>query len=448
MSNNATPQILIAEDSKTQAFRLKYILEEAGYQVHVAMDGKEALGMVKTKPPDIILTDIIMPEMNGYELCTAVKNDPSTADIPVILLTQLNDPVDVIRGLECKADNFIIKPYDEQILLSRIEVILANRALTENQMQIGIEITFHDKKYFIPSSRLQILNILLSTYEIAVERNKELTFTQERLAQANDQLTSVNEKLQIINEKLKEANINLSQEIHEREIAQKALSRSNKLIQLMDSVTRHDVLNQVAVINGYAMLLLDVPPDPDDLAVKLNRIHSAGEQIQRLIEFTRSYQELGVENPVWHNVKDIFVKRDIASFGNQLSFHLDVGDLAIYADRMLEKVFYNLLDNTTRHGGTASCIRVHSYGEGDTMILVYEDNGTGIPEQDKEKIFKQGVGKNTGLGLFLIREILELTGITIRETGVEGKGARFEMKIPPKAFSLSVPEKKDKKEVS
>ena len=107
------------------------------------------------------------------------------------------------------------------------------------------------------------------------------------------------------------------------------------------------------------------------------------------------------------------------------------GYLAIYADPMLARVFANLMDNTIRHGGQVSRVRVRYWLEGDgALTLAWEDDGIGVPAKEKEEIFKQGIGKNTGLGLFLIREILGITGIAITETGEPGKGARFEMRVP------------------
>ena len=224
MTNDNKIQILITENNKIQADKLRFLLEDAGYQTNIASNGKEALDILKTADVNIVLTDIIMPEMDGYTLCKMIKNNPTTSEIPVILLTQLANPVDVIRGLECEADNFIIKPYNDQALLSYIKDILANRSYKENLMQVGIEVVFHGKKYYIASNRMQILNILFSTNEIAVKCNRELADSQERLAEANIQLSLVNKQLSEMNTRLLTANNSLQKEISEREVVQKALS--------------------------------------------------------------------------------------------------------------------------------------------------------------------------------------------------------------------------------
>jgi CheY-like chemotaxis protein len=207
-SGNAMVEILIAEDSPTQALQLKHMLERNGYRAAIANNGKEALTRlhqcVASEPqgrgrqaqdahlprrPLMVISDIVMPEMDGYELCRSIKADEQLADIPVILLTSLSDPKDVFKGLECGADNFIVKPYDEPFLLSRIRFILANQQLRQvEKAQMGLEIFFAGQRYFITSDRLQILNLLLSTYEAAVQKNLELIKARDELQRFNEQL--------------------------------------------------------------------------------------------------------------------------------------------------------------------------------------------------------------------------------------------------------------------
>ena len=200
-------KIVVVEDSPTQAEALKRMLVKEGYAVSVARNGAEGLAMVKDMVPDLVVSDILMPEMSGFELCRHIKNDERLKEIPVILLTSLNDPKDVIRGLECRADNFITKPYDDKYLLSRIRYILLSRELhLADQMDMGIEIYFAGQKYYINSDRQQILNLLLSTYETAVRKNNELLATQEALKELNEQLE----------ERIAEKTSSLQQEVAER----------------------------------------------------------------------------------------------------------------------------------------------------------------------------------------------------------------------------------------
>lgn len=194
MSNTTVPphtalHILVAEDSPTQAQRLQHILEQRGYRVTVAANGHLALAAARRRRPTVVISDVVMPEMDGYELCRQLKNDADLSDVPIILVTTLSDPQDVIRGLECRADHFILKPYDENYLLGRVQFALLNREMHRSEQPgMGLEIFFNGEKHFITADRLQILNLLLSTYDAAMQRNKELSSTQDTLRQTNSEL--------------------------------------------------------------------------------------------------------------------------------------------------------------------------------------------------------------------------------------------------------------------
>jgi len=189
--------ILVAEDSPTQAQRLHHILAQQGYRVTIAANGRQAFESAQRHKPTLIISDVVMPEMDGYELCRRVKSDPSLGDIPVILVTTLSDPQDVIRGLECRADNFILKPFDERYLLSRVQFVLLNREVRQSeQTGMGVEIFFNGHKHFITADRLQILNLLLSTYEAAIQRNKELSVARDDLHRLNSRLEDANKELE------------------------------------------------------------------------------------------------------------------------------------------------------------------------------------------------------------------------------------------------------------
>ena len=200
-------EILIAEDSSTQAMSLQYLLEQEGYSVTVCENGRVALEAAQKRKPTLVISDIVMPLMSGYDLCRAFKGDPALADVPVLLVTTLNDPEDVLRGLEAGADSFILKPYDDPFLLNRIRFVLLHRQLRQtDRSDMGVEISFKGRSHFITSDRLQILNLLLSTYEAAIQRNEELRRSEEELRAANDALA--------------EANARLTDEVRHRELAE------------------------------------------------------------------------------------------------------------------------------------------------------------------------------------------------------------------------------------
>ncbi len=201
-------EILIVEDSPTQAMHLKYTLEQHDYHVIIAKDGKDALSKMKNRKPTIVISDIIMPEMDGYELCRQIRSDENLKYVPVILLTQLVDPRDVIRGLLSGADNFVTKPYSEQFLISRIQYILANQELRRNAItEMGIEIFFAGQKHFITSDRMQILDLLFSTFENAVQRNQELEQANKELRNALETIETINEVSEKLNRSLMPADV-------------------------------------------------------------------------------------------------------------------------------------------------------------------------------------------------------------------------------------------------
>jgi len=174
-SSKINGNILIVEDSPTQAGRLQHLLEEHGYSTTIAANGKQALEEIERNTPALVISDVIMPEMDGYTLCGRIKANDRFKDIPVVLMTSLSDPHDVMKGLECGANNFIRKPYDEKYLLSRVEYILVNSRLRETtKIGLEIEVSLGGKKHRIGSDRQQILDLLISTYEDAVHINTEL----------------------------------------------------------------------------------------------------------------------------------------------------------------------------------------------------------------------------------------------------------------------------------
>ncbi|GGY22286.1 PAS domain S-box protein [Paludibacterium paludis] len=190
------PRMLVVEDSPTQAERLRYILEQEGYAVTVSGNGKEALESVRRAPPTLVISDIVMPQMGGYELCRQIKGDPALSHIPVFLVTELTDPQDVIRGLECSADHFILKPYDERHLLGRVKFAMLNQDLRQtDRAGMGVEIMFNGQSHYIAADRLQILNLLLSTYDAAIQRNTALDGAKEEMRAANRELTELNRRL-------------------------------------------------------------------------------------------------------------------------------------------------------------------------------------------------------------------------------------------------------------
>jgi two-component system cell cycle sensor histidine kinase/response regulator CckA len=190
-------RLLVVEDSPTQAEELKLVLRSEGFEVEAASDGASALRRLRAKQFDLVLSDILMPRMSGYELCRAVKSDEARKDLPVILLTTLRDPMDIVEGLESGADNFITKPYEPRYLVRRVQGILENRRMrAEGKLKVGVEIFFLGRKFTITADKQQILDLLISTVEDIVRTNGDLLRSQSELAAAKAKIEEYAQKLE------------------------------------------------------------------------------------------------------------------------------------------------------------------------------------------------------------------------------------------------------------
>lgn len=221
-------------------------------------------------------------------------------------------------------------------------------------------------------------------------------------------------------------------DITDRVRGEDALRQANRQLSLLSDITRHDILNHLHAIFGYLEIAIDEITDPV-LEDYIRKVEVSARTIQAAIEFTRVYQHLGTNDPQWIPVKTVLPYGQVP---DGMSLIADLDDLWIYADPMLEKVFSNLLDNSIRHGKHVTAIRISYTRDGERLIITYEDNGAGIPSDEKERIFERGYGKNTGLGLFLVRDILSITGIQVTETGVPQSGARFLIIVPKGAHRI------------
>ncbi|HEY3420126.1 MAG TPA: response regulator [Methanomassiliicoccales archaeon] len=221
-----------------------------------------------------------------------------------------------------------------------------------------------------------------------------------------------------------------NQDVTDRKKAEVALERANRKLSLLNSITRHDITNQISVLRGNLDLVRMKVPDPE-ISAMLQKVDNSSRNILDQIRFTKEYQDMGSTAPQWQMVADAVRPNPLAK---DIKISEEAARLSIYADPMLPKVFNNLIENTVRYSGKPTLISIRCESADGVMNLIYEDRGSGIPDEEKEKIFAKGFGKGTGLGLFLSREILAITGITIRENGTYGQGARFEICIPIQMF--------------
>ena len=224
------------------------------------------------------------------------------------------------------------------------------------------------------------------------------------------------------------------QQLEKLKKAQGSIFLANKKLNILSGITRHDINNQLMTLMAFLTILEEEQHDP-----ALNRYcqmaTTAAQRISSMIQFTKEYEAIGVNSPAW---QDCCTLVDTAAKDATLGHVMVKIDLPagteVFADPLIVKVFYNLMDNAVRYGGKITTIRFSVQESGDDHLIVCEDDGDGVLQDEKERIFERGFGKNTGLGLAISREILDITGITIKETGEPGKGARFDLTVPNGAY--------------
>jgi len=227
-------------------------------------------------------------------------------------------------------------------------------------------------------------------------------------------------------------------DITENKRAEEAIRLAYRKINLLSGITRHDLRNQLMVLDGYIALSMNVSNDRERLLDYLARGKKVMDVIGEQLDFARDYEEIGVKSPQWQNIHAIVTS--VATRLPMRNINLTVSDPGpeVYADPLLEKVFFNLMQNALNYGGDAmTAIHVTTAETPGALDILVADDGAGISAGDKAHLFTRGFGKHTGLGLYLSREILSITDITITEDGEPGRGARFRIRVPKNAYRFT-----------
>lgn len=422
--------VLIAEDGAVQAALLRKLLESAGYKVQVARNGLEALALLDQSLPDVVISDIDMPEMDGYQLCRAIKSEPRSQHIPVILLTNLSDPHNVIQGLQAGADNYVTKPFDGPKLLARVESLRLSPSLYKEPKQANpLEVHLAGRKFSIEAGREQILNLLLSTFEGAVWQNQ--------------QLRKANDELQLMHREMEDKN--------------RALAAAIELQNRFLGMAAHDMRNPLTVTLGYSKILLEgmggqlAPPQQKFVA----SIHRSAENLLRLVNELLDLSEIESGNLQLHMAQTdlhqlVTQVVELNSFLAENKLIKITSDLQSVPSLLLdagkvEQVLNNLLTNAVKFSHPNTTVRVVLKVENEGITLSVIDQGLGIPKAEQAALFDpfqktsvRGTAgeKSTGLGLAIVKRILEGHGATIDVDSEPGRGSEFRIRFPLRQDSL------------
>lgn len=415
-------RILVAEDSRTQAERLRLLLTEAGYEVELAEDGEVALDKILAAAPDLVISDVVMPNMDGYALCRALRSREETKGIPFVLVTSQSGPEDIIRGLEHGADNFIVKPYEDADLLNRIERIFEHLSLRESET-LGVDLTLAlgGRPVTITADKQQIVELLFATAERLGRVNAELERSEQALQEHVDQLEArVQERTRDLNESLESLR---RLDAERRQLLSRLLNAQEEERRLIAN-DLHDDSVQVMVAVGMELGVLGRHAGPE-LADRVRELEGVvGASISRLrrLMFELSPPTLnraGLTAALRELLEDLHERAGI-----EFVLH---GELAEEPPMEVRTVLYRIareaLTNVRKHA-QAHRIDVHVLRSQNGALVRVRDDGAGFPPE-------QGTESPNGhLGLTSMRERAEMAGGWWRVDTAPGRGTLVEFWLP------------------
>jgi PAS domain S-box-containing protein len=468
-------KILLIEDNPADARLIRDSLQDTHGHFHLELRERLSSGILFLEETDVdaILVDLNLPDSRGLD--TFAELNEIFSEKPIIVLTGLNDKEIANRAVRDGAQDYLIKGEVDGRLLGRCirysierkknEIALrkanqaeqASKTLYKQVVSMISDIVWrydvdakgaHVGSYISPVADRMLglpggtigdsfekyfsyihpddLQQVLQTLSKGIQKHSMDMNAEYRLRKADGSMLWVRSRgSAYCQPDGSVTTFGTTIDITELKHAADELQLANRKLQLLSSITRHDILNQITVLQVYLELAKEDGLNASSIDY-LQKLEIATKEIKRHVEFTRKYEMPKTVKPTWQAVSDAVLK---ASLG-KLPVLDECRGLFVYADPMLEKVFTNLMNNTIQHGEHATQLHIYYEIIAEGITIFWEDDGIGIPDDDKKKIFLQGFGKNTGLGLFLCKESLSITGIEITETGTYGKGARFEITVP------------------
>lgn len=443
-------KILIIEDSLTQAEKLRFILEMTGFDTLVARDGQSGYDLAVKENPMLVLTDVLMPKMDGYQLCKKLKSNKQTSHIPVILLTSLSGKDDLLKAIESGANSFISKPYKDEFIVSQINKVIDKISLDDvNEEEIKVELKFPgSENRSILVNPQQVLNLMVSTYDAAIQRNKELIETQSELKNINEHLED------LVEERTKE----LSLEVSTRIQIQEELDKKNYELEAINtekdkllSIIAHDLRSPIGgFLNLTSVLCESAENTPKKKIIDyLHRINKSAKNIydllNNLLEWSNLKSKSITFSPYNIDIKSIAEKsldllQETAEQKKIIINNNIDEDLFVYVDiKMTETVLRNLISNALKFTERDGIINIDAKILGEYIEISVKDNGIGIQPDRIPKLFSinKDIGTkgtegepSTGLGLVLCKEFAERNGGKLLVKSKPNEGSTFSFTVP------------------
>ncbi len=398
--------VLVVEDSATQAEAVRALLADAGYQVTVASSGEDGIAQFEAGEFDVVISDILMPgAVDGYELCRRIKAG-KRRETPVVLLTSLSDPLDIIRGLESGADNFFTKGVEPGLLLERLELLLNTKETRARaKVRMGVKVFFLGREFTITSEREQILDLLISTFEEAVRQNRELRQQEE------------------------------------------ALEATNKELEEFTYSISHDLRTPLGQVDGFSQLLLDkfsTHLDPTVLKY-VGHIHEAARHMKRMVDELLNLGRMGRRDlhPQLTQLRPLvdaaLVELESQTRGRNITWQVGPLPQVTCDPELMESVLANLLSNAVKftRGRDPAVIQVAQQSRAGQTVIFVHDNGAGFDMKHADRLFgvfqrlhREDEFEGTGVGLATVQRIIRKHGGSIWAESELGKGATFYIALP------------------